>query len=133
MTPTNDVAPDLLVRGARLITLAGNPEDYLLGGVPLAAATASQPGPGRVSLAEWTGSFPTGGFHLDLRSCRLDYWTSGDQPGVPARVAARWPGWSVTWLRDQYEGQLAACGGSLSFPVRTPAALYAVASVMRMS
>lgn len=96
-----------------------------MGGPPLAESAASQPGLDRLSLAEWTSSFPNGGFHLDLRSNDLRYWTARDQPGVIARVAARWPGWSTTWLRDRYEDQLATCGGHLSFPDRTPDALFA--------
>jgi hypothetical protein len=80
---------------------------------------------GSVRLGDRTSTFLNGGFHLDLRSNSLNYWTAGDQPGVSARIAARWPEWSVTWLRDRYEDQLAACGGLLSFPDRTPDALFA--------
>jgi hypothetical protein len=109
----------------KLFPLAGDLKNYLLRGSPLADAAALQPGLGRLSLAERTSTFPNGGFHLDLRSNRLGYWTAGDQPGVPARVAAQWFGWSVTWLRDRYEDQLAACGGLLSFPDRTADALFA--------
>ncbi|WP_337174586.1 hypothetical protein [Paludisphaera sp.] len=109
----------------RLFPLEWNVDDHLLlSGSKVAAAVASRPGLGRLALAEWTNTFPTGGFHLDLGAKRLFYWTAGDQPGVSTRLAARWPGWSVTWLRDRYEDQLAACGGALSFPVRTPSALF---------
>jgi hypothetical protein len=104
--------------------LAGNVADYLLAGPVLADVAAGKPGPDQLSLAERTSSFPHGGFDLDVRSRCLNYWTAGDQPGVPARIAARWPGWSVTWLRDRYELQLAAAGGSLSFPDRTTDALF---------
>lgn len=108
----------------RLFPLTGDPEGYLMGGPALAEAAAAQPGMDRLALAEWTSSFPYGGFHLDLRSSRLDYWTSKDHPGIPARIAALWPGWKVTWLRDRYEGQLAACDGLLSFPQRTTGDLF---------
>ena len=41
------------------------------------------------------------------------------------QVAARWPGWTVTWDRDRYETQLEATAGLLSFPERTDEALLA--------
>lgn len=115
-----------LVDGSlRLFPLSGGLEDYyLMGGPPLAEVAATQPGLERLSLVEWTTTFPTGGFHLDLVSERLFYWSARDQPGVWARVAARWPGWSVSWVRDRFEDQLSACGGSLSFPERSPGALF---------
>jgi hypothetical protein len=100
--------------------LAGDVTDYLLAGPVLAEVVAEKLGPDQLSLAERTSSFPNGGFHLDLQSRSLNYWTARDQPGGNAGIAARWPGWSVTWLRDRYEFQLDAGGGTLTFPVRTP-------------
>jgi hypothetical protein len=100
--------------------LAGDVTDYLLAGPVLAEVAAEKPGPDQLSLGERTSSFPNGGFHLDVRSRSLNFWTASDQPGMSARIAARWSGWSVTWLRDRYEFQLDAGGGTLSFPVRTP-------------
>lgn len=120
------VASVRLVDGSlRLFPLAGETEGYyLMMGPRLASAATSRPGMRRLSLAEWPSTFPTAGFHLDLGAKRLFYWTARDQPGVISRVAIRWPGWAVSWLHDRYEDQLAACGGALSFPARTPGTLF---------
>lgn len=109
----------------RLFPLDCEPADYLLPGSVLAESVDSQPGHDRLVFAELTSGFPRGGFHLDLASCELSFWTSGDQPDIQARVAERWPGWAVNWVRDRYEVQLAATARTLSFPERSPAILFA--------
>ena len=38
-------------------------------------------------------------------------------PGLRAELPRLWPGWTVEFLSDRYEEQLARCGGA----VRTPA------------
>ncbi len=109
----------------RLYPLVGAVASPLVNGPSLAEAAGSQQGLERLAFTGQMAPFPSGGFHLDLRSNDLRYWTGCDQPGIRARVAARWPGWTTTWLHDRYEDQLAACAGRLSFPVRTPEALFA--------
>jgi hypothetical protein len=109
----------------RLFPLAGDAPDYLLAGPALAAAASAGAGLDRLRVADWTASFPTRGFHLDLPAQVVRFWDARDRPGVEGRVAARWPGWAVVWDRDGYEAQLDAAGGVLSFSGRTADALLA--------
>jgi hypothetical protein len=109
----------------RLFPLAGDAPGHLLAGPALADAAAGVAGLDRLRVADWTASFPTSGFHLDIPARVVRFWDARDRPGVEGRVAARWPGWQVAWDRDRYEAQLDAAGGVLSFPGRTADALLA--------
>ena len=55
---------------------------------------------------EWSGEMPSGGLHVDFDRQAIAYWWAEDTPAIEERVAAAWPGWGATWLRESYETQL---------------------------
>jgi len=99
----------------RLYPLGHEGDDLLRAGPRLLHAAAATPCVDRLHFAEWTSSFPTDGFHIDVARRTVGFWTGRDAPGAAARVAAAWPDWTVTWYRDRYEFQLAAVP-ALTFP-----------------
>jgi hypothetical protein len=108
----------LIGGGIRLFPLAGDAIDYLLTGPALADAAVVNAAHDYLCLSDWTTSFPTSGFHVDVAARSVRFWSARDEPGETNRVSARWPNWSVIWDRDRYEAQLDAAGGLLSFPER---------------
>lgn len=78
-----------------------------------------------VRALEWSGEMPTGGLHLDVDRHALAFWWAHVTPAIEDRVAAAWPGWTATWLRDRYEAQLELAGLDIRLPVRPLAALQA--------
>jgi hypothetical protein len=112
-------------RTIKLFPLAGQAPDYLLTGPILTEAALSRIGLDRLHVADWTTTFPTGGFHLDVPARVVRFWDARDRPGIEGQVRSKWPGWAVTWDRDGYEAQLSAVSGVLSFPDRTVDTLLA--------
>ena len=66
----------------RLYPLAGNVEEYLACGPDLLKTAEVGSGLDRLTLSEWTTSFPTGGLHLDSIKMRVDFWKAADAPGI---------------------------------------------------
>lgn len=67
---------------------------------------------------DWSGRMPTGGVHLDFDDKAISVWWADGAAAVEARVAAAWPGWSVTWLQSRFERQLELAGLDIRLPVR---------------
>lgn len=102
----------------QLYPLAGDVEFYLLAGPRLEVQRHCSNALEYVPLDQWVkDGFPTGGFHIDLTSKRVDYWTAKDVPDVPRQVSEIWNGWNVTWHRDEFEFQLKTTAGRLRFPI----------------
>ncbi len=115
---TDLVASVRLEDGAiRLYPLAGDMTSYLAAGPKLTAHLRTDAGLPRLFLGEWTEEFPTGGFHLDLSTQRLDFWVARDAPDLGNRVARAWPGWETRWHWDRYEMQLERTNGLLRLPL----------------
>jgi hypothetical protein len=98
--------------------------EVLLAGPTLIDVAAKAPGVERLYSAEWTNDFPGAGFHIDVLRRTVEFWTARDAPHATARVARKWPEWSVTWHRDRYEAHLAAAGPALRFPQIDEDALF---------
>jgi hypothetical protein len=107
----------------RLYPLTGDPEWFLYSGPPLLETVDPRQGFDRLALEEPDRYFPMGGFHIDIATKTVDYWTTKDVPGAPARVAARWPDWTMRWHHDAYQSQLDRTGGLLRFPVASRTSL----------
>jgi hypothetical protein len=107
----------------RLYPLAGDPEAYLSSGPSLLDAAKAERGLDRLPLDEWTKAFPNGGFHIEVPSQTIEFWTARDAPDVMERVSKRWPDWSVRWHRDAYEFQSVRTKGLLCFPSRSQGSL----------
>lgn len=118
----------------RLFPLYGDLEYYLLAGPRLEELGQSSTAVDFVPLDEWLkDEFPEGGFHIDSNTKRLDYWIARDVPELPQKVARLWPGWNVTWHRDEFEFQLDAAAGKLRFPYRSKEALEQQVKTMLLS
>lgn len=100
----------------RLFPLEGDVTLYLFGGSKIVDKLRPADGLPRLLLDDWTEDFPTGGFHLELPSQRLEFWVARDAPAIRDRVAAVWPGWGTQWHQDHYEAQLERTEGLLRFP-----------------
>jgi hypothetical protein len=100
----------------RLYPLAGDPEAYLFSGPSLLNLAEVARGLDRLPLDEWTSDFPTGGFHIEVPSQTVEFWTAKDAPDVVARVAKHWSDWTVRWHQDAYEFQAERAKGLLRFP-----------------
>lgn len=99
--------------------LAGDVEFYLFVGPILEVQLERSNAMDRIPLDEWLkGGFPKGGFHIDSKAKRVDYWAAEDVPDVPRRVSEIWQGWNVTWHRDEFEWQIDESAGKLRFPNR---------------
>jgi hypothetical protein len=101
----------------RLFPLQCDVPDYLACGPKLAENLRPTDGLPRLDLGEWTTSFPSGGFHLDLAARRVEYWIARDAPAIAQRVSGVWPGWETRWHLDHYELQLEHAEGLLRLPV----------------
>lgn len=93
------------------------PSELLKAGPPLIEAAKDRPGFESLKLAEWLkpGAFPVGGFHVDVPSKQIVYWSASSHDKL-RRMQAAWPGWDVRWLEDRYEEHLALTRGKLIFP-----------------
>lgn len=71
----------------------------------------------RLSLFPWWGAgFPSAGFHIDVSARSVEYWTAGSARDPETYILPFWPGWRVTWLKDNYEAHLARLGDRVSLP-----------------
>jgi hypothetical protein len=107
----------------RIYPLAGDADAYLLSGPGLLDGVDAESGPELPPLEEWTTDFPSGGFHIDVPSRMVEFWTARDRPDVLARVAGHWPDWTVRWHEDAFEFQLERTRGLLRFPTASRASL----------
>ncbi|MDJ0840911.1 MAG: hypothetical protein QNK37_30655 [Acidobacteriota bacterium] len=103
----------------RIFPLDGHAEPLLIAGPRLLYEARRRGGERKLDLQEHTDCFPLEGFHLDVASRTLTFWTGPEAPGLRERIAERWPDWSVVWARDRYETQLDAADGTLHLPERT--------------
>lgn len=62
------------------------------------------------------GGLPGAGLHLDVAARTAGFWTGDTCPGLSDELAARWPGWAVSFWGDDYERHLAAAGGQVVVP-----------------
>lgn len=62
------------------------------------------------------GKMPSLGLHLDVDKRTLHYWHDDSAPAIEARVAAAWPGWQTTYLRDEVEAQVRLADLGLLLP-----------------
>ena len=99
----------------KLYPLPGEAEYYLRCGPSLCEDCHRRESYSTLALAEWTSSFPSGGFHVDCSKRTVDFWVSNDCPGLFDDVRSRWSGWVVTWHKDDYESQRGLTRGSLKF------------------
>jgi hypothetical protein len=100
----------------RLYPLLGDITYYLACGEKLVDAVGPTTGLPRLSLQDWTSSFPGGGFHLDLARRQLGFWKASEAPGIVQRLTSRWPDWDLRWHGDLFESQLEQTDGLLQFP-----------------
>lgn len=107
----------------RLYPLAGDPDWYLSSGPSLLNAPEAEGGFERLPLAEWSETFPTGGFHIDVPSQTVEFWAAKDAADVLSRVIKCWPNWSVCWHRDEFEFQIDRTKGLIHFPIRSRTSL----------
>jgi hypothetical protein len=107
----------LVVDQMLFLPLPDFPDDVLFSGPALLDAAGTGGGFERLPLDEWMTTLPRGGFHVDLPSRTLEFWVARPAPDIQARVASRWPGWTVRWRQDAFEFQLDRTGGLLRFAV----------------
>ncbi|MEW2416852.1 hypothetical protein AB0953_24410 [Streptomyces sp. NPDC046866] len=65
-----------------------------------------------------------GGIHIDPDRRRVGWWLVGAQEH-PARLASRWPGWTVEFWADRWDEHVLACGGRFEPPAADRAAALA--------
>lgn len=106
----------------RLYPMAGDVDASLASGPELLNAPEAAGGLTTLPLGEWAKSFPTGGFHIDVPSQIVEFWTARDAPDVLWRVSKHWADWTVRWHQDEFEFQLERTEG-LQFPGYTWAKL----------
>jgi hypothetical protein len=114
----------------RLYPLAGDHESYLSSGPRLLNAPEAERGLEQLTLSERVEAFPTGGFHIDVPSHTVEFWTARDAPDVSARIARCWPDWAVRWHTDAFEFQVDRTKGLLHFPARSRESLEKQVSEM---
>ncbi|MFD9795766.1 hypothetical protein ACFWXK_32980 [Streptomyces sp. NPDC059070] len=78
-------------------------------GPALLERLAGAPDHGRCGLAVLSG------LHIDPERRRVGWWLPGAQAGA-YEMAARWPGWTVTFWRDRWDAHGRACGGLFTPP-----------------
>jgi len=54
---------------------------------------------------------PVCGVHFDIEARQIKFWQASDDPEVERHGARAWPGWTLTWLRDDLDAQIAELGG----------------------
>ncbi|MSR58636.1 MAG: hypothetical protein EXS05_13445 [Planctomycetaceae bacterium] len=100
-----------------LYPLAGYPVPYLAAGLPLLSVPEAKHGYRQIALGDWIDEFPTGGFHIDVPSKTIEFWTIDPRVDATRRLSAVWPGWTVIWRKDDYEFQSERTSGYLQFPL----------------
>lgn len=101
----------------RFFPLQAEAPKYLFAGTSLIDAVRKEKGLDHFNLNEWTSTFPSSGFNIDLLRKSVEFWTASDQPGIESRMERCWPGWAVHWHRDRFEFQIERMGGLLRLPV----------------
>ena len=107
----------------RFYPLAGDPEAYLSCGPSLLHSPEAEDGLERLPLGEWVEGFPTGGFHIELSSQTVEFWTARDAPDVLSPMTQYWPDWVVRWHKDAFEFQADRSKGLLQFPAHSRVSL----------
>ncbi|MCA9883584.1 MAG: hypothetical protein KC708_11460 [Anaerolineae bacterium] len=64
-------------------------------------------------------SFPFQGCHIDMRDKSITYWTARPLEGFGKRIKPAWPGWTQTYLADDFESHIALTQGKLELPIRS--------------
>ncbi|MFC4101312.1 hypothetical protein [Paenibacillus xanthanilyticus] len=98
-----------------LFPLWGDLDEYLSYGPDLIPNIDRTYGYKRMSLEEWTPTFPEAGFHMDLRTKRLAYWHAKDMPNLSHVLQSTWFDWEVIHHFGDYESQLRSTNGLLKF------------------
>jgi hypothetical protein len=113
-----DTLGSILLEGdeLRLFPLRGVEYFKLAAGLALVDSMKEHPGFTHLPLAEWGASFPRGGFHVNVRERYVEYWSASATFDPETYIVPLWPGWRVTWLRDNYEAHLARLGDRVSLP-----------------
>lgn len=98
------------------------PGRYLIHGAALLGEAEHRPGLAKLHLDEvmdkdWNWGLLKGGFHIDIPSREVHFWTGCDVAGVPRRIIEAWPEWTVCWHQDCFESQLALTGSLLRLPL----------------
>lgn len=89
---------------------------YLYAGTQLINYCQKENGLRTLNLQDWKQDFPLGGFHINIPSKTLDFWSANDLPSIENRLSLIWAGWTINWHRDRYENQLKLTEGLLQFP-----------------
>jgi hypothetical protein len=99
----------------RFLPLDGFLEDILLGGESLVEAMRERAHLSPLFLADLDIDFPISGFHIDLVTKKLSFW-SADAAGITDNLPRYWPGWQIDWLKDNYEAHVSLTQNRLSLP-----------------
>ncbi len=89
-------------------------EEFLLAGQDLVDAAAAANWQDELDLSS-AAYPPTGGAHIDVAAKSVDFWIAGWATDIVRRVSSVWPGWTVTWHRDEFEWHLQRTLGHMRF------------------
>ncbi|GIO08088.1 hypothetical protein J31TS6_41160 [Brevibacillus reuszeri] len=98
-----------------LFPLCGGVEVYLSDGPKMIDKINKSYGYKTLSLSEWSQDFPVGGFHLDLKVRRLEFWHAYDLPNLSEQLSVKWSDWEVIDHYGNYELQCKRTDGRLLF------------------
>ncbi|MEO3944934.1 hypothetical protein [Gorillibacterium sp. CAU 1737] len=108
-------SPDELL----LFPLCGGIDVYVTHGPELIDKIDKSNGYKTLALDEWTNTYPTGGFHIDVLSRRVEVWHANDCPNLIDKLQSQWSGWQVIELYGHYEAQGERTHGRLFFQERS--------------
>ncbi|GED67980.1 hypothetical protein BRE01_16820 [Brevibacillus reuszeri] len=98
-----------------IFPLCGGVEAFLSDGPGMINKINKSYGYKNLSLGEWSYSFPVGGFHLDLKMRRLEFWHAYDLPNISEQLSEKWSDWEVFDHYSHYEIQCKQTDGRLQF------------------
>jgi len=102
-----------------LFPLYGGVEGYLMGGPAMLQSIKRSFGYEHINLEEWTTSFPSSGFHIDLPEKTIDVWHADVYFDLERRLRAVWRDWTVRDHRSQYEKHLKNISEKLIVPLQS--------------
>ncbi|MBC8059310.1 MAG: hypothetical protein H7Y18_01440 [Clostridiaceae bacterium] len=66
-------------------------------------------------IEDWTTTFLTGGFHIDIVNKSIDFWVAHDVPGLIDRLKYKWDRWQINWNLDKFEKHIECTDGNIVF------------------
>jgi hypothetical protein len=100
-----------------LYPLSKGARGYLAVGPDLLAARDAAAGMDRLDLGEWTTSFPSNGFHIDVPRKQVRFWRNTAVADSGRSIQERWTEWDVQWDQDAFEVQMELAGPDLLWPM----------------